>query len=112
MTTKQLQEQLGIAGGVSGRPQAGPGGQQQQSQPESQNRFLQPLQNIDMNLTDMIGDIQCDPWPVPQGTRPLRSTGVALSLAVSLLEATFPQCWSTCHVVCRWSMHSSKLYCY
>ena len=50
------------------------------------HRFLQPLQNIDMNLTDMIGDIQADPWPVHQGNRPLRSTGVALSLAVSLLE--------------------------
>ena len=93
VTTKQLQEQLGVAGGAGGRPQApaaaGPGGAQQ-SQPEVQNRFLQPLQNIDMNLTDMIGDIQCDPWPVQQGTRPLRSTGAALSLAVSLLEATFP----------------------
>lgn len=50
------------------------------------HRFLQPLQNIDMNLTDMIGDIQPDPWPVHQGMRPLRSTGVALSLAVGLLE--------------------------
>jgi protein transport protein SEC23 len=43
-----------------------------------------------MNLTDLIGDIQQDPWPVPQETRPYRSTGVALSLAISLLEATFP----------------------
>ena len=49
-------------------------------------RFLQPLQNVDMNLTDLIGDIQCDPWPVNQGDRSLRSTGVALSLAVGLLE--------------------------
>lgn len=54
--------------------------------PTSVHRFLQPLQNIDMNLTDMIGDIQTDPWPVHQGMRPLRSTGVALSLAVGLLE--------------------------
>lgn len=43
-----------------------------------------------MNLTDTIGDIQPDPWPIPQGTRPLRSTGVAVSVAVGLLEATFP----------------------
>lgn len=49
-------------------------------------RFLQPLQNVDMNLTDLIGDIQRDPWIVQQGNRPLRSTGVALSVAVSLLE--------------------------
>ncbi len=92
VTTSQLQDQLGVAGGSSARPQAssGPGGTQQPSQTDVPNRFLQPLQNIDMNLTDMIGDIQCDPWPVPQGTRPLRSTGAALSLAVSLLEATFP----------------------
>ena len=51
-------------------------------------RFLQPLQNIDMNLTDLIGDIQPDPWPVHQGMRPLRSTGVAISLAVGLLEVS------------------------
>ena len=54
------------------------------------SRFLLPLQSIDMNLTDLIGDIQCDPWPVHQGMRPLRSTGVALSVAIGLLEATFP----------------------
>ena len=53
-------------------------------------RFLLPLQTIDMNLTDLIGDIQGDPWPVSQGMRPLRSGGVALSVAISLLEATFP----------------------
>uniref|UniRef100_A0A4W3JPU2 Protein transport protein SEC23 n=1 Tax=Callorhinchus milii TaxID=7868 RepID=A0A4W3JPU2_CALMI len=46
--------------------------------------------NIDMNLTDLLGELQRDPWPVPQGKRPLRSTGVALSIAVGLLEGTFP----------------------
>ncbi|UYV74927.1 SEC23A, partial [Cordylochernes scorpioides] len=49
-------------------------------------RFLQPVANCDISLTDMLGEIQRDPWPVPQGKRPLRSTGVALSIAVSLLE--------------------------
>ena len=39
----------------------------------------------------MIGDIQADPWPVHQGNRSLRSTGVALSLAVSLLEVSWEQ---------------------
>ena len=95
VTTKQLQEQLGLGGGAGGRPQAPAAAQPgQQAQPgggsRGNNSFLQPLQNIDMNLTDLIGDIQQDPWPVPQETRPFRSTGVALSLAVSLLEATFP----------------------
>lgn len=51
-------------------------------------RFLQPVHKIDMNLTDLLGELQRDPWPVNQGKRPLRSTGVALSIAVGLLEVT------------------------
>ncbi|KAH0514629.1 Protein transport protein Sec23B [Microtus ochrogaster] len=51
---------------------------------------IQPVHKIDMNLTDLLGELQRDPWPVTQGKRPLRSTGVALSIAVGLLEGTFP----------------------
>lgn len=54
------------------------------------NRFLQPVHKCDMNLTDLLGELQRDPWPVGTGKRPLRSTGVALSIAVGLLECTFP----------------------
>ena len=39
-----------------------------------------------MSLTDLLGELQRDPWPIAQGKRPLRSTGVALSIAVGLLE--------------------------
>lgn len=39
-----------------------------------------------MSLTDLLGELQRDPWPVAPGKRPLRSTGVALSIAVGLLE--------------------------
>ena len=39
-----------------------------------------------MSLTDLLGELQRDPWPVSQGKRHLRSTGVALSIAVGLLE--------------------------
>ena len=49
-------------------------------------RFLQPLHKCDMSLTDLLGELQRDPWPVAQGKRPLRSTGVALSIAIGLLE--------------------------
>uniref|UniRef100_A0AAZ3RCG6 Protein transport protein SEC23 n=1 Tax=Oncorhynchus tshawytscha TaxID=74940 RepID=A0AAZ3RCG6_ONCTS len=49
-----------------------------------------PVHKVDMNLTDLLGELQRDPWPVPQGKRPLRSTGIALSIAVGLLEGTFP----------------------
>lgn len=41
-----------------------------------------------MNLTDLLGELQRDPWPVGTGKRPLRSTGVALSIAVGLLEVS------------------------
>lgn len=51
-------------------------------------RFLQPVQKIDMNLTDLLGELQRDPWPVTQGKRPLRSLGVAMSIAVGLLEVS------------------------
>lgn len=49
-------------------------------------RFLQPVHMCDINITDILGELQRDPWPVPQGKRALRSTGVALSIAVGLLE--------------------------
>ncbi|XP_049596991.1 protein transport protein Sec23A isoform X1 [Syngnathus scovelli] len=54
------------------------------------SRFLQPVQKVDMNLTDLLGELQRDSWPVVQGKRPLRSLGVAMSIAVGLLECTFP----------------------
>ena len=55
---------------------------------DSLDRFLQPVHVCDMNITDILGELQRDPWPVPQGKRALRSTGVALSIAVGLLEVS------------------------
>uniref|UniRef100_A0A8C9XV21 Protein transport protein SEC23 n=1 Tax=Sander lucioperca TaxID=283035 RepID=A0A8C9XV21_SANLU len=84
--TKDLSSKQIQVGGDKGRP----------PQPENAGvfvfitRFLQPVHRVDMNLTDLLGELQRDPWPVPQGKRPLRSTGVALSVAVGLLEGTFP----------------------
>ena len=39
-----------------------------------------------MFVTDLLGELQRDPWPVAQGKRPVRSVGAALSIAVGLLE--------------------------
>ena len=39
-----------------------------------------------MFVTDLLGELQRDPWPVSQGKRPVRSVGAALSIAVGLLE--------------------------
>lgn len=59
-----------------------------------------------MNLTDLLGELQRDPWPVPQGKRPLRSSGVALSIAVGLLEVT---ALSTALLICREHLVAEKL---
>jgi len=89
LTAKQVQEMLGIGRSTGqapkmNRPHNAP------ELPPSTNRFIEPVQCCDMNLTDLLGEMQRDPWPVTQGKRPLRSTGVALSIAVGLLECTYP----------------------
>ena len=102
LTTKQIQDMLGLNRQV---PVAQPAAQQQPRQPgqppqQQQQpqyippgyKFLQPVSKCDMNLTDLISELQRDPWPVPQGKRYLRSTGAALSIAVGLLEALYPNC--------------------
>uniref|UniRef100_A0A182THA3 Protein transport protein SEC23 n=1 Tax=Anopheles melas TaxID=34690 RepID=A0A182THA3_9DIPT len=93
LSAKQIQDMLGIGRGPG--PQQ-PGQQQQAMRGAAAppappaNRFLQPLHKCDMALTDLLGELQRDPWPVPQGKRYLRSTGAALSIAVGLLECTYP----------------------
>nr|XP_045218367.1 protein transport protein Sec23B isoform X2 [Macaca fascicularis] len=88
LTAKQIQDMLGLTKPAMPMQQARP--VQPQEHPFASTRFLQPVHKIDMNLTDLLGELQRDPWPVTQGKRPLRSTGVALSIAVGLLEGTFP----------------------
>uniref|UniRef100_A0A8C8E1S4 Protein transport protein SEC23 n=1 Tax=Oryzias sinensis TaxID=183150 RepID=A0A8C8E1S4_9TELE len=87
LTSKQIQEMLGLMKPAATGPQGRPVAPQDAA---ASCRFLQPIHRVDMNLTDLLGELQRDPWPVPQGKRPLRSTGVALSVAVGLLEGTFP----------------------
>jgi len=100
-TTKQVQEMLGLGRGAPTQKPGGPAGQRGpngqpmgpggQPQPPA-NKFLMPVHKCDMSLTDLLGELQKDPWPVSTGKRPLRSTGVALSIAVGLLEASYPNC--------------------
>lgn len=93
LTAKQIQDMLGIGRGVGAA--AGNPNQPQQQIPRGQpappaNRFLQPVHKCEMALNDLLQELQRDPWPVPQGKRALRSTGAALSIAVGLLECTYP----------------------
>uniref|UniRef100_A0A8C6PF78 Protein transport protein SEC23 n=1 Tax=Nothobranchius furzeri TaxID=105023 RepID=A0A8C6PF78_NOTFU len=87
LSSKHVQELLGLTKPAAAAQQGRPAAPQEAA---AFCKFLQPVHRVDMNLTDLLGELQRDPWPVPQGKRPLRSTGVALSVAVSLLEGTFP----------------------
>lgn len=54
-------------------------------------RFLLPVQQCEFQLTGVLESLARDPWPVANDKRPLRCTGVALSVAVGLLEVSFPR---------------------
>ena len=85
---KQVQEMLGLA--MSGARPAVP---QQPGRPpqmmSSAARFLLPVQQCEYQLTNALEQLQKDPWPVANDKRSLRCTGVALSVAVGLLETSF-----------------------
>lgn len=52
-------------------------------------RFLLPVSQCEFQLTKALEQLQKDPWPVANDRRNLRCTGVALSVAVGLLESSF-----------------------
>lgn len=52
-------------------------------------RFLLPVQQCEFQLTKILEQLQKDPWPVASDRRNLRCSGVALSVAVGLLESSF-----------------------
>ncbi|XP_063387224.1 protein transport protein Sec23A isoform X1 [Cydia fagiglandana] len=87
LSAKQIQEQLAIGRVNAPNTQQRPG---TQAPTPPAHRFLQPVKQCDMALTDLLGELGRDPWPLGVGKRPLRSSGVALSLAVGLLEVTYP----------------------
>eukprot|EP01090_Pellita_catalonica_P015756 TRINITY_DN4330_c0_g1_i1.p1 TRINITY_DN4330_c0_g1~~TRINITY_DN4330_c0_g1_i1.p1 ORF type:complete len:757 (+),score=97.98 TRINITY_DN4330_c0_g1_i1:97-2367(+) len=57
-----------------------------------QNKFLRPFSEVEVTLETIIEELQRDPYPVTVENRPLRSTGVALSVAHGMLDASFPKC--------------------
>ncbi|KAG8844439.1 GTPase-activating protein S23 [Serendipita sp. 411] len=82
---------LGLAGGNRGAAAAPrPGGAQGQSQPYGAARFLLPVGQVEFQLTSILENLRRDPWTVANDKRPLRCTGVALSVAIGLLESSYP----------------------
>lgn len=69
--------EVGMPGNrVSGKPAA--------------SRFLVQVSVAEFQLTNLLERLKKDPWPVPNDRRPLRCTGVAVSVASGLLETLFP----------------------
>ncbi|KAI9139434.1 protein transporter SEC23 [Paraphysoderma sedebokerense] len=91
-SAKQVQDLLGL-GGTAAKP-AGPQPGMPPNMGRPQNfgasRFLLPLNQCEFTVTSIIESLKRDPWPVANDKRPSRCTGAATSVAVGLLENTFP----------------------
>ena len=57
----------------------------------SLSRFFLPVDEVELQLTNILENLSKDPWNVAHGDRPLRCTGSALNVAALLLGSTFPQ---------------------
>ena len=77
--------------GLSAQARAAPRpGQPMPQQSFGSARFLMPVQQCEFQLTGILEALVRDAWPVANDKRALRCTGVAVSVAVGLLETTFP----------------------
>ncbi|KAH9615726.1 hypothetical protein KSS87_015254 [Heliosperma pusillum] len=58
--------------------------------PAPLNCFLLPASDCEYKLNSLLDELKTDQWPVPPGSRSLRCTGVALTVAAALLAACTP----------------------
>ena len=87
-SAKQVQEMLGLLpSGIRPNMPQQPGRPPAAMGPAA--RFLLPVQQCEFQLTNALEQLQKDPWPFAGDKRSLRCTGVALSVAVGLLETSF-----------------------
>ncbi|KAF8503899.1 hypothetical protein BU17DRAFT_78330 [Hysterangium stoloniferum] len=84
---KQIQEMLGLTAQNRAAPKPG---QTLPPQAFGPARFLLPAQQVEFQLTSILEQLARDPWPVAGDKRPLRCTGVAISVGVGLLETAYP----------------------
>eukprot|EP00164_Ancoracysta_twista_P005854 GFYU01008054.1.p1 GENE.GFYU01008054.1~~GFYU01008054.1.p1 ORF type:complete len:749 (+),score=265.01 GFYU01008054.1:130-2376(+) len=82
VTAQQVQDLLGL------RPQ----GQPRPNQAPPASRFLLPVSECEFQITTILEELTRDPWKVAPDCRPQGCPGVALSVAIGLLECTFPNC--------------------
>ncbi|KAF1358243.1 hypothetical protein EJ07DRAFT_179943 [Lizonia empirigonia] len=84
--TKQVHEMLGLGQAAPRANMPQQPGRPQMPMGNVDTRFLLPVSQCEFQLTNALEQLQRDPWPVANDKRPLRCTGVALSIAAGLLE--------------------------
>ncbi len=78
LTSQGILEQLGVFSKSDPRgAQTGKG----------MRRFILPVSECEFMFNTIIDDLQSDPWTVPPDERPLRATGSAAFVGLSMLEA-------------------------
>lgn len=87
--TIEIQEQLGLINIINKNIQVG----NQVTQPAAQqiqltgnNKFIMPLKDVEFTVNTFLDDLTPDPWGKKQGERHPRCGGLALHIAVSMLE--------------------------
>lgn len=77
---------LNPSSSAAARAGAGPSARGPGQLPFAASRFLLPVQAAEFQLTQVLEGLTRDPWPVASDRRAMRCTGVAMNVAVSLLE--------------------------
>jgi len=84
-TSTQIQSFLGLSSSNNIRQPGNPG----KGIAPANSRFFMPVQQCEFTISNIIEQLQRDPWPIKPEHRPLRCTGAALAVASGLLEACF-----------------------
>lgn len=95
-SAKQIQEVLGfLSPDLRAKKNQGPNTRQssfaqQTSAAETLSKYLLPLATAEFALTNTLEQLQQDTFSVKAHNRPLRATGLALDVAISILETALP----------------------
>lgn len=76
------------------RPNLGapiPAAASQSSFVKNVNKFFRPASQIESVLTNILEQVSKNSWPTSPGRRSLRAVGAALSVAINILEITYPK---------------------
>lgn len=84
----KVAQTLGLASGAASSSASGSSGAPQ-AKFMPRNPFLVPLEECEDTVQTVLEQLHRDPTPVKNDKRPLRATGVAVSVAISLMEYTF-----------------------